>query len=157
MKFSIEDVANQRFEMRFRGYDPEQVHEFLAVVARELDAVVTDGRRLERELAAAQRELGEYRKRERSLQDALEMARETAEELRQKAAREAELRIAEAELEAERVVTRAQRAADALDEEGKRLKEQRRRVVAELRATLEMHLHLLDSQRQPDWVESADP
>lgn len=156
MKFSSEDVAQQRFEIRFRGYDPDQVREFLAVVARELDEVATENRRLQRDLEAAQREVTDYRKRERSLHDALQMARDTAEDLKQKAEREAEMRTAEAELEAERIVARAQRAADTLAEESRRLKEQRRRVVAEMRATLEMHLHLLDSQKQPEWLESGE-
>lgn len=156
MKFSSDDVANQRFEVRFRGYDTDQVREFLTVVARELDGLVGEHRRLVRDLDVAHRELADYRKRERSLHDALETARSTAEAMRSKAERDAELRVGEAELEAERIVARAQRAADELTQEMEQLREQRKRATAEMRATLEMHLHLLDSQKQPHYLEPHD-
>ena len=151
MKFSSEDVAQQSFETKFRGFDPEQVREFLTVVANELATLVSENRSLQRHNDELSEELAEYRRRERSLHDALEMARNTAEEMTERAEREAEILIAEAEVAAERAIARSERKVEREREELARVKEQRRRVVAELRATLEMHLHLLDSQKVPDY------
>lgn len=161
MKFSSEDIAQQRFETKFRGYDPEQVREFLTVVANELAGLLSENRHLHKENADLEDELAEYRRRERSLHDALEMARNTADEMTERAEREAEILIAEAEVAAERTIARSERKVQNEQDELARLKEQRRRVVAELRATLEMHLHLLESQKLPDFdrddLEVAPP
>ncbi len=151
MKFSSEDIAQQRFETKFRGYDPEQVREFLTVVANELAGMLSENRRLQRENDDLSEELVEYRRRERSLHDALEMARNTADEMKERAEREAEILVAEAEVAAERAIARSERKVQEEREKLSGLKEQRRRVVAELRATLEMHLHLLESQKLPDF------
>jgi cell division initiation protein len=156
MKFSSEDIAQQRFETKFRGFAPEQVREFLTVVARELEKLFGENRRLKRENEELSDELAEYRRRERSLHDALEMARSTADEMTERAEREAEVLIAEAEVSAERAVARSEREVQRQRDELARLKEQRRRVAAELRATLEMHLHLLDSQKMPDFGSEAE-
>lgn len=156
MKFSSEDIANQRFEVRFRGFDADQVREFLHVVARELDELQSVNRVLARDLDEAKTELAEYRKRERSLHDALEMARETAAEIKERAEREADVKVAHAEVESERMLAEARELVAEQRDEMRQLREQRRRAVAELRATLEMHVHLLDSQKVPDWVESQE-
>lgn len=151
MKFSSEDIAQQRFETKFRGYDPAQVREFLTVVANELATLLSENRHLQRENSELSEELAEYRRRERSLHDALEMARNTADEMTERAEREAEILIAEAEVAAERAIARSERRVQEERENLARLKEQRRRVVAELRSTLEMHLHLVESQKLPDF------
>ncbi len=178
MKFSSEDIAHQRFESRFRGYDTDQVREFLVVVARELEDLVQLCRQHERELTTARTELADYRRREKSLQETLEMARTTAIETKERAEREAEVLVAEAELEAQRIRAEAQADADRIREvaqaeaerasaaaqvevteareEVRELRERRVRAVSELRATLEMHLHLIDSQKTPEWVESRE-
>lgn len=156
MKFASEDVAQQKFETVFRGYDREQVREFLTVLAAHLSDYVAENRRLNKENETLARELAEFRRRERSLQDALEMAKNTADELRERAEREADKLRAQAELDAERKITEAQRVVAAAQGSLQSLKDQRRRVVAEMRATLEMHLHLIDSQKLPDYLLDDD-
>lgn len=160
MRFSREDVAHQKFEVRFRGYDREQVREFLTVIAAHLSDYVAENKHLNEENDVLTRELAEFRRRERSLQDALEMAKTTADEVTQRAEREAEVLVAEAELAAERKQVVADRAVQAARDALEDLKAQRKRVTNELRSTLEMHLHLIDSQREPaylsDFEEVAD-
>lgn len=156
MKFSSEDVAHQRFELRFRGYDRDQVREFLTVVGAHLSDYVVENQRLRRENDELRREVLEYRGRERSLQDALEMAKSTADEVTKRAEREAGVLVAEAELAAERKIVGAERAVEAAREAITALKEQRRRVTAELRSTLEMHLHLIESQRDPAYLSEVE-
>jgi len=158
MKFASEDVAQQKFETAFRGYDREQVREFLTVLAAHLSDYVSENRRLNRENETLAKELAEFRRRERSLQDALEMAKSTADEVRDRAEREAGVVRAQAEVEAERKIAEAERVIAAARGSLQALKEQRRRVVAEMRATLEMHLHLIASQKLPDYLfdESSD-
>lgn len=156
MRFSREDIAQQRFQVKLRGYSQEQVREFLSVLAGDMSDIVTENRRLNRENEQLTREVAEFRRRERSLHDALELAKSTAEEVKERARRDAEVIVAEAELAAERKYAAAARAIDQAKQELRELMEKRRRVTSEMRATLEMHLHLIDSQREPEYLSEAE-
>ena len=144
MKFSSDDIVNQTFESRFRGYDADQVREFLTGVAREWDHLVEELRRLRVEHDGSTREIKEYRRRERSLHDALDMAKQVAEEVKHQAERDAELIIAEAELKAERILAGVENRLAHLREELITLQQQRIRFEAELRTVLESHRKMLE-------------
>lgn len=156
MKFSSEDILQQQFERRVRGYDSTQVREFLEVLSREWDLLASEVKRTQRERDALQAEVKEFRKRERSLQDSLDMARQMAEDLKGQAERKAEVIVADAELKAERVLAEA----DAYIVEAKghvnSLTEQRVRLEAELRSILHNHLRTLDAHQMDMDDESVD-
>lgn len=144
LKFSADDIANQKFHVRFRGYDIEQVEEFLLGLAREWDHMVEEFRRLQIEVDAQNKELRDYRRREKSLVDALETAREVAEEIRHQAERDSELVLAETELKAEKMLASAEKRLSRVRSELFDIQQQRLRVESELRNTLEGHLRMLD-------------
>lgn len=144
IKFSGEDIANQQFEVRMRGYDRQQVVEFLKGVSREFDHVVGELTQARQELKEAKHELSDYRRREASLHDALNMARQVGEQIKQQSERDAELTMADAELRAERMLSGVQNRVVALREEMFNLQEQRLRTQTELRNVLESHLKMLD-------------
>ena len=144
MRFSSDDILKQRFQKKVRGYDTEQVEEFLEGVAREFDHLAEELKRSQRETEASTREVKDYRRRERSLQDALDMARQVAEDVRHQAERDAELIVAEAELKAERILSGVETRLKVLREEMVSVQHQRIRFEAELRATIEAHRKMLD-------------
>src|SRR6056297_2853716 len=113
LKFSAEDIANQTFESRFRGYDRRQVEEFLQGVSREFDHLATEFKQARAELQEHKQELKEYRRREKSLHDALNMAKQVGEEIKEQANRDAELTIADAELKAEKILSGVQNRVSA--------------------------------------------
>ncbi len=144
MRFSSDDILKQKFQKKMRGYDPEQVQEFLDGLAREWDHLSEELKRAQREGESSARELKDYRRRERSLQDALDMARQVAEDVRQQAERDAELIIAEAELKAERILSGVESRLRVIREEMISVQHQRIRFEAELRAAIEGHSRMLD-------------
>lgn len=143
-KFSAEDIANQDFETRFRGYDRQQVEEFLDVLSREFDHLATELKQARQELGEQKKELREYRRREKSLHDALNMAKQVGEEIKQQAERDAELTIADAELRAEKMLSGVQNRVSSLREELFDLQQQRVRCQTEMRNVLESHMKMLD-------------
>ncbi|TDP77549.1 DivIVA domain-containing protein [Bradymonas sediminis] len=155
IKFSAEDIVNQTFETRFRGYDRAQVDEFLNGLSREFDHIVTEHKQARQELKEYKAELSEYRRREASLHDALNMARQVGEQIRQQSERDAELTIAEAELRAERMLAGVQNRVSALREEMFELQQQRVRSQTELRNVLESHLKMLDLLSPPENVQRS--
>ncbi len=150
LKFSAEDIANQSFETRFRGYDRQQVEEFLNVLSREFEHLVTEFKQAKQELGEYKQELREYRRREKSLHDALNMAKQVGEEIKQQAERDAELTMANAELRAERMLSGVQNRVGALREELFDLQQQRLRCETELRNVLESHLKMVDLLSIPE-------
>ncbi|MBA2661846.1 MAG: DivIVA domain-containing protein [Bradymonadaceae bacterium] len=143
-KFSADDIASQSFETRFRGYDTRQVEEFLTSIAREWDHVVDEFKRMQIEVDTQSKELRDYRRRERSLVEALEMAKQVADEIRHQADRDAELVIAQTEIKAEKILAQAERRLAGVRTELFEMQQQRARFEIELRSTLEGHLKLME-------------
>ena len=156
MKFNSDDIIKQTFERRMRGYDSVQVHEFLDGLAREWDHLQDEVKRATADSEQQHRELKEYRRRERSLHDALDMAKQVAEEVRHQADRDAELIIAEAELKAERILAGVENRLMVMREELMMLQQQRIRFEAELRATLEAHRRMLETFSGYDLDEASE-
>lgn len=144
MKYSAEDILHQSFEKKFRGYDPDQVHEFLQGMAREWDYMSSEIIRLQDEVDGQVRELREFRKRERSLLDALNTAKEVADEISNKAQERSERILEEATHRAEQIVASAHREHDAMIDELQALKHQRVKLASDLREVLDAHQRILD-------------
>ena len=156
MKYSAEDIATQRFESKFRGEDPIQVREFLASVAQGWADLSAEVKSLRETVANQKLELREFRQRQKSLQDTLEMARTVSESVKDKAEHDAEMLIAETELKVSKMQAAAQAEIDSATTKVARLREQRIRFEAELRRTLELHSDLLDTYQQAaEWDDDS--
>lgn len=158
MKYNAEDILHQSFERKFRGYDPEQVHEFLQSMAREWDFFLSEITTLQTSLADQSDELKELRKRERGLLDALSTARELAREMEERAQQRSAVILSEAQARADKLIENAQRQQKRLLSEIGELRHQRGRLEQELRSVLDSHLRLLDeeSDASADAYEDAE-
>jgi cell division initiation protein len=159
MKYSAEDIANQTFELRMRGFDRQQVEEFLQRIGVEWERLVEENRRKSKRMETLGREVKDFRKREKSLVDALETARRMSREIKEQADREADLVVGEAELKAERILARAEWRLGELRTDFLDLQQCRIRFEAELRALLDGHGRMLerfDDSRASDGVEEND-
>lgn len=150
IKFSADDIVNQTFESSFRGFDRQQVDEFLQVLGREWEHMVSELRQAREQLEEQRQELQDYRRREKSLHDALNMAKEMADEVRHQAEREAELTIADAEVKADKMLAGVENRVAALREELFDLQQQRVRCETQMRNVLESHLKMLDLMSDPE-------
>lgn len=150
MKYNAEDILHQSFERKFRGYDPEQVHEFLQSMAREWDFFLSEITTLQTSLADQSDELKELRKRERGLLDALSTARELAKEMEERAQQRSAVILSEAQARADKLIENAQRQQKRLLSEIGELRHQRGRLEQELRSVLDSHVRLLDEESDAD-------
>lgn len=143
MKYSTNDILSQTFESRFRGYDTDQVHEFLYGLSRAWEDTTRQLKDLTAKTESQEAEIKEYRQRERALQDALSMARQVSEDVKSAAKRDADLTIANAELKAERLVSQAEKDVLIAKETLNRLKQQRTQFESELRQSIDTHSKIL--------------
>ena len=144
MGWSAVDIRNQRFRKRWRGYDPEEVHLFLNILADEVERLTQMIRQLEHENRRLHDRLEEYREKERHLRNTLVAAQQTADRVREQARRDAEIIIREAEFRRDQILAvakqqlrRIQMDIDELYLEYRRWQEQ---VLAETRTLI-------------DWIE----
>jgi DivIVA domain-containing protein len=134
------DVRKTEFQKTVRGYDRLAVEDFRARVADELERLVREKLQLEERLRVVEEQLGEYRTRDKAMNDALVAAQHMRAETREQAEREAQMIVREAEADAERRLERARRELERLDASGQELARRHHAYLASLRA-------LVDRQR----------
>lgn len=106
------DVRRKEFKSGFRGYDANQVDDFLDQVADEFERAYTDNQRMREEISGLRERLQQFEDLEGSIRSALVHAEQAANDLRNSAQREAdELRLS-SERDAESLRISSQREAE---------------------------------------------
>lgn len=106
------DVRRKEFKRGFRGYNADQVDDFLDTVADEYERSYSENLRMREEISNLRERLEQFEKLEDSIQSALVHAEQAANDLRDSAAAEAENLRNNAEREAENVRNSADREAE---------------------------------------------
>ena len=119
------------FRRAMRGYEPAQVDDFLDIVADRLEQVVREHTALKERVGGLERQVAEYRERERALTDALVTAQTMREEIRVKTTQEVDQLKQRAEADAGTRIQQAQQQAEALRHEAEALLRQAREEAEE--------------------------
>jgi cell division initiation protein len=150
------DIRQQRFHVRFRGFDPEEVDTFLEMVASEFEALIQAEEASRRELARLREDYKALSRELQSLKEARDEAERQASRLREAVEAEAARIRAQAEKEAQAVLeaarlekAQAQRAVEALAAK-------RQEVLRKLRDFLKHQLKLLEEE-EAEASSSARP
>jgi cell division initiation protein len=139
------DIRSQRFASRLRGIDPGEVENFLHLVSEDYAALSRERDQLESRVRELDARVVELQGSEKLMRDTLVTAQQLADDLRQTAIRESEVRVSEAEVKAEKVLDAAHRRAAKLSEDIRELRVLRSRLAQALRQTVETHLSLIDA------------
>jgi cell division initiation protein len=144
------DILNHSFSRTLRGYNPEEVDNYLQDVADTLARLGDERVRLTNLTTRLEEQLQRYAERENAVRETLLISRRMAEELKSAAQKEAQLLIEAAQNRAENLTNQAnQRLARILDEiaEARKLKAQ---FEFKVRSVIEGHLKLLELSRMDD-------
>ncbi len=151
------DVRKKRGDFRrgLRGYDPEEVDQFLELVSERLEEVVKENLTLRERADRLGRQVEGQEGREKAVQEALVTAQELREEIRDQARREADLTLREARSEAEELRRASQEEARRLREEAERVLAERRHELVELNRARSRFLRAFRSllEREMDALE----
>ena len=142
------DVKKKKGDFRraVRGYDPAAVDDFLDTVSARMEELVRENVMASARLESMTESIGNYRERERAMNEALVSAQQLREEMREQAAREADLVLREARAEAERIVGEARRQATAAAEALRRIQGQRVRFLRIFRTLVERQLQEVEQE-----------
>jgi DivIVA domain-containing protein len=142
------DVKKKKGDFRraVRGYDTAAVDDFLDTVSARMEELVRENVMASARLESMTESIGNYRERERAMNEALVSAQQLREEMREQAAREADLVLREARAEAERIVGEARRQATAAAEALKRIQGQRVRFLRLFRTLVERQMQEIENE-----------
>ncbi|AIG27783.1 DivIVA domain-containing protein [Brevibacillus sp. 7WMA2] len=136
------DIHNKEFSSGFRGYNVDEVNEFLDQIIKDFELMIKEKREIEERMSLLTERLDHYKNLEENLSKSILVAQETAEEVRNNARKEAQLILKEAEKNADRIINEAlaksRKVAIEIEELKKRASVYRMRFRTLLEAQLEM-------------------
>ncbi|MEH7382448.1 DivIVA domain-containing protein [Bacillus sp. JJ1533] len=159
------DIHNKEFNKGFRGYDEDEVNEFLDQVIKDYEMVIREKKELESKLSELNEKLGHFTNIEETLNKSILIAQETAEEVKRNASKEAKLIIKEAEKNADRIINESLAKSRKISIEIEELKKQskvfRNRFKMLIEAQLDMLNnddwdHLMEYNSEPVFAESEE-
>jgi cell division initiation protein len=144
------DIQNKEFKRAFKGYDIDEVDEFLDRVSNDLEQLIRECNDYKEKVGQLQEKNKNYYKMEETMHNAIVVAQETAEEVKQSARKEAELIKKEAEREAKNIIEDARGLSGKVLAEHEELLKRARVFKVRFKSFMETQLAALDSD---DWME----
>lgn len=109
-----EELKKKVFAKGFRGYNTEEVDSFLATVCKEFEYLYLDNMQLKQTIERVSSKLEYYQKMEITMQSALTVAQETADEVKVNSVKQAELMNQETQAKCQQIIVAAQNEAQRL-------------------------------------------
>ena len=149
------DIHNKEFKRSFRGYNEDEIDEFLDQVVNDYEKLFRENDKLKEEVARLQKESDSYQEREKSINDTLMLAQKTAQEvteharksaadMKENAAKECENMRHEAEMEAQKKLDEASNKVRAIVAEYDRLVRDKNQFLRKVKLTMESELAVLN-------------
>jgi cell division initiation protein len=151
------DILAKTFGSSWRGYDPQQVHEFLSQVAARLEELLRERGEFKQQLMRVEQELAAFRDRENALQDALVAAQHSAEHTLEGARAEAQRIIDDGHVLANSLVEDAHERARKIEVVIAELRSKRRETRAELNRLIELLKGLVADDEQLEAATKSSP
>lgn len=140
------DIHNKEFSRRLRGYDVDEVNEFLDQVIKDFELLIRENKELQNQMAGFQERIGHFQNVEETLSKTLLVAQETADELRAGAKKEAQLIIKEAEKNADRIINEALIKARNVSLDIEEMRKKATIYRTRFRSLIQAQLELLDNE-----------
>src|SRR5690625_2493630 len=147
------DIHNKTFTRSFRGYDEDEVNEFLDQVIKDYELSIREARDLKEKVDKLEERVGHFTNIEETLNRSIVVAQETAEEVTTNARKESRLIIKEAEKNADRIVNEALNKSRQIYMEIEDLKKQGKVFRSRMKNLVQAQLDMLSTE---DWEELFD-
>lgn len=150
MKISSIDIQRQKFQTKLKGYDPEEVQNFLIGVAEELEDLNRQNDLYKQEIENLKEVLAGFQERDMILKNTLVTAQKTSEAITINAKKEAELIIKEAEFKGSKIMEHAQNQVQRIQRDVLDLKLQRKALQDKIQTSVNIIQKLLDYQKEEE-------
>ncbi|MCM3759375.1 DivIVA domain-containing protein [Alkalihalobacillus oceani] len=147
------DIHNKEFTRGFRGYDEDEVNEFLDQIIKDYEAVLREKKELFEQVTELDERLEHFKNIEETLNKSILVAQESAEEVRRNAQKEAQLIVKEAEKNADRIINDALAKSRKIMMEMEELKKQASVYKMRFKMLIEAQMEMLKAD---EWDEVAE-
>lgn len=138
------DIENKQFARAKKGYDPDEVDDFLDLVILDMEKLIRENKQLKAELGKAHVQVDKHMSSEASVYETLEAAKSLMNDIAASAERRAEILLKNAEMEANIITRDAKESVSKLTEDGNRLRTRLEMLRGRYRNLLEAELERLD-------------
>jgi cell division initiation protein len=142
------DIHNKEFSRGFRGYDEDEVNDFLDQIIKDFEAVISEKKQAQDKGRELEEKLKHFSDIEETLNKSILIAQETAEDVKHNASKEGKLIVKEAEKNADRIINEALAKSRKISLEIEELKKQSKVYRTRFRMLVEAQLDMLQDQ---DW------
>ncbi|MDQ3861218.1 MAG: DivIVA domain-containing protein [Actinomycetota bacterium] len=139
------DIRRKEFKSGLRGYDANQVDDFLDEVADEFERIFAENQRMLEEITSLRERLQQFEELEASIQEALVQAQQVAQDLRRNAGKEAELIVREAKEQSHRILADSSGRVERVQESYEVLRKAKQDFANDFRHLLKSYLTVMDN------------
>ncbi|MBP2031444.1 cell division initiation protein [Clostridium algifaecis] len=148
MLITVADITNKEFKRGLRGYNVDDVDEFLDKIAQDFEAVNKENSNLKEKLKSAQEKLDHYNKMENTIQNTLLLAQNASDQAKENAKKESELIVKNANETSKKVIDKAHNDVIQINDEFERVKQEFVKFRSKYRNFMESQLEMFDDMEK---------
>lgn len=153
MRLTPMDINNKEFKKVLRGYESEEVDEFLDKIVEDYEELFKENSVLKEKITAMNDKIEHYSKIETTIQNTLLLAQNAAEQAKFSAQKESELIIKSANDNAQRILDKAHNDVMGVNEEYDKIKQEFIKFRAKFRNFMNVQLQTFDDLEK-DFVKN---
>ena len=146
MRITPMDIEQQEFTRSFRGYNEEEVDDFLDKIVKDYEELINENVRLNEEIERMQEKLKEFNQIEETLRGSLLNAQKSAGEMKERVESEAKIIIEKAEMEAKALKQEVFQREDLLKNEINNLRRYKFTFKEKFKAMLNLYLRMIENE-----------
>lgn len=139
------DIENKAFSKAMRGYNADEVDDFLDQIIIDLQRLMAENSNLEKQNQSLEEELRSFKQTENSMLSTIESAKKLMTDISESAEKRAEVIIKNAHLDAEVIQRDAKESVARMTEESRQMKQRITRLKERYRQMLKDEIMALDS------------
>lgn len=155
MKMTSMDIKDKEFKKVIRGYDLNEVDEFIIRVSEDYEALYKENSAYKEKVMNFEEKIEHYAKIENTIQNTLLLAQNTAEQAKLSAQKEAELIIRNANESAQRIIEKANDEVIRINDDHERLKQEFIKFRTRYRNFMTTQMEMF-SGMEKDFVKNYD-
>lgn len=153
MKITSMDITNKEFKKGIRGYNSDEVDEFLDKIAEDYELVYKENSTMKERISALSDQIEHYNKMENTIQNTLLLAQNAADQAKQSAQKEAELLLKNANETAQKILDKAHNDVLQIGDQYESIKQEFLKFRNKFRNFMNTQMDMFDSMEK-DFVKS---
>jgi cell division initiation protein len=137
------DIQQKRFHMAFRGYQRDEVDNFLDPVREEMESLLREVTELREFRQTYDQRMSELGEREETIKSTMIMTQKLADDVKENARKEAALIIKDTEIRSQQMINNALQEKVKLEADIQELKRRKHHFIEDIKKIIQMHLEMV--------------